>query len=694
MGSSQSIGVPSTFTHEKLFELTKEPRLIMNYLLDYMLKEVTVRDFLLLSNPEQCNKYVLFMTNSLSKFFYELKIEPIRDKKGVIAFRALKDITTPPTEQEKREKDSLCLILSYFYTRIFQIYGALALTLIDDVTVMSSSGLLSYMNEDKRRLLAPGYRPYSMIGGNLPDNIDIGYFSFLRSFLVPSTDLRTAGYYTKYPQTTASISFTIDKINNTVGIFYIGFTDSDKYAQFKIQAKQPPGKTDIEITLSSISYYKKGNSLQISEELPYSVIPKKQITILQNYSVMPIVYSIKDSDISINDFFIDVFNKLIPYIRSRINDATAATATSLNTDKTDKSKITTSSETGTEQQLRLSRIVTALTRDKPLGHCIARALQLLKTIPLKDQPGVSSICKAKFLEIPGANGVKLGRSGIPPKGESLDQSPGLSAMSQLFYDTIAIGTPKIQIGTHPGPKGQSSLQQYLVFMKNMATLFGDKYGDNKVLRSDQTYIDAGLKGIKNRRDKDLCDGMPENISLSPAVTKDVYTIISNMFKIQYEHAHECGKIFMMLFNINRDKSSGRLSITLSANIIKNGLPEIDRVNHIARDLLIKYYSECETRYLFGMKTVLDYHKHDTATKAAKAEAAKVNAAKAEAAKVNAARVEAAKVNAAKITGTRPLIAPGTRPLVAPGTRPLVAPGTRPLIAPGAQPTINAISKKP
>jgi len=70
MGSSQSIGVPSTFTHEKLFELTKEPRLIMNYLLDYMLKEVTVRDFLLLSNPEQCNKYVLFMTNSLSKFFY------------------------------------------------------------------------------------------------------------------------------------------------------------------------------------------------------------------------------------------------------------------------------------------------------------------------------------------------------------------------------------------------------------------------------------------------------------------------------------------------------------------------------------------------------------------------------------------------------------------------------------------------
>ena len=50
MGAGES--VPRDLTHERLFELTKDTRTVMNYILEYMIKEVTVKDFLALSNPK------------------------------------------------------------------------------------------------------------------------------------------------------------------------------------------------------------------------------------------------------------------------------------------------------------------------------------------------------------------------------------------------------------------------------------------------------------------------------------------------------------------------------------------------------------------------------------------------------------------------------------------------------------------
>ena len=58
MGASQSI--PSTLSRQKVFDLTRDTRATMDVILDYMLKEITVRDFLALSNPTECKKYVIF----------------------------------------------------------------------------------------------------------------------------------------------------------------------------------------------------------------------------------------------------------------------------------------------------------------------------------------------------------------------------------------------------------------------------------------------------------------------------------------------------------------------------------------------------------------------------------------------------------------------------------------------------------
>ena len=138
MGGSASL--PAGLDHQQLFDMTKDTRLIMNKLLDYGLHKITVSEFVKLSSPEGSKKYVMFLANSIHKLFYELQVEPGTDKRGVIFFRSIKDLTEP-TAQEKVERQSLCLTLAYFYTRIFQIYGSIALTLIDDINDISQIGI-------------------------------------------------------------------------------------------------------------------------------------------------------------------------------------------------------------------------------------------------------------------------------------------------------------------------------------------------------------------------------------------------------------------------------------------------------------------------------------------------------------------------------------------------------------------------
>ena len=617
MGASQSI--PTTLSRQKVFELTRDTRGMMDVLLDYMLKEITVRDFLALSNPAECKKYVIFLANNLYKHFYELQITPAKDKKGLIAFRPVKDLSTP-SQDDENEKQTLCLTLAYFYTRIFQIYGALALTVLDDAKVMMDSGVFPlYDEQTKRGLLPPGYRPYVTSGGASPPAASLGNFNFLRSFLYDERNPQR-GYLTSYsgegnsrgeiyfypkvderdelgrPVSTTVISET--KLQK--GVFFIGHTGGKMYAQLEVYANVTSIGGDTKFTFGKFKYYKKDSSTPDTIELPTDVLTQKTIYIERDRpggGKSTYVYSIKGSDKSIPDFFNDILSKVVAFLKQNSGDSTTITSSSG----------IIFSETGTAEELRLAKIVQNLTRTKPLGHCLARAMQLLQTIPLKGEDAVSYICKAKFLEqtTTSTTGTKttVSRSGIPEPGSSLDTSPGLNALSQLFYDTIIWGSPKVIIGTKPGPGGKpSTLQQYVEFMRQMGNMFGDR----EIMKNpDEATIKRGLSAIRDRRDSEICKGLPEKITVPANKVASVSSVINQLYQIQVRHAAECAKVIKLLFDIQRDKASGRYRIALSENIIKKGFPEIERVNYEARQLLVKYYTNCESTYLQGVKIVYD-----------------------------------------------------------------------------------------
>jgi len=618
MGANQS---HTTLTRDKVFELTQSTRNIMDILLEYMLKEITVRDFLALSNPTECKKYVIFLANNLHKHFYELQIVPTKDRKGVIAFRPVKDLTSDvENTSETQEKQSLCLTLAYFYTRIFQIYGALALTLIDDSKFMMESGIIPiYGDTSKKGLIAPGYGKYISTGGAPPPATSLGNFNFLRTFLADEYLKTKEGFLTVYSgegDNRGEIRFLpkiqdfdeFDRPSSQFGlresviqkaIFNIGLIGGKTWAKLEAYAKVEGIGSTIKFAFGKFTYYiktskdKRDTFEQKTIDLPSDVLSIKTITIDK---VRPIgskiyTYSIKGSNKSISDFFTNILSNVVLFLKKNtyITSDTSPQRT----------------EMGTVEELRLARIIQNLTKTKPLGHCLARALQLLQNTPLKGEQAVSYICKAKFFEqsVSSTSNSKISRSGIPEAGASLDTSPGLASLSQLFYDTVLIGTPKIVIGSMPRDNKMSSLELYMEFMKKIGRLFGDDVFNTKM--PSQDLIKSGLKSIKNKRDQQICKGMPDNITIPAPIVGNVYDVVNQLYKIQISHASECGKIIKSLFDIVQDKTTGKHKISLSENIINKGFPEIDRINYEARNVLVNYYSNCEMTYLKGMKIILD-----------------------------------------------------------------------------------------
>jgi len=107
MGSGTSAQIS---THEDLFKSTIDTRNVMNILLEYMLKEVSVRDFLLLSNPNECKKYALFMSNSLYDQFYKLKLMPTKDQRGFLLFRKIDDLELSVRSQNCLKNENITYI--------------------------------------------------------------------------------------------------------------------------------------------------------------------------------------------------------------------------------------------------------------------------------------------------------------------------------------------------------------------------------------------------------------------------------------------------------------------------------------------------------------------------------------------------------------------------------------------------------
>ena len=86
-------------------------------------------DLYSLADPERCKSYIVATGDALNRVFATQMIEPKKGKGGIVYFQRVKAFQTDPAIKEQQAV--LCKELSFYFIRIFQIYGALALSVLD-----------------------------------------------------------------------------------------------------------------------------------------------------------------------------------------------------------------------------------------------------------------------------------------------------------------------------------------------------------------------------------------------------------------------------------------------------------------------------------------------------------------------------------------------------------------------------------
>lgn len=558
---------------DKLLEATRDTRSIIDAILQYLLDEVKITDLAALSSQTDCKKYVIALGGTLNKLFFEINLAPEQGKDGIIYFRSIKDLAEPKTDSEKNNRQSLCIILSYFYVRIFQIFGALALTLMDDASSYISSGVgdLTYGSV----LQAPGKVPF-YVGGTINPvitggDIDrLGIFSFLKSDL----DREETRFGHAFKNSTRTMYFNKKTSDSTSGrgVIYASVRGvKNDYIKINILATQRDEFTAnrIAITINDISIGDR------SYAIPSDIITRKSFVIEREIRGEP--YMLKD-DVTQSpaDVLIKITDRIVDFIEKK--------GYGVDRDKKDGVDYYKKGESfsihGTPiDQLKIDKTIINLKRDKPLGHCIARAMQLLSNQPIENKQTYSYICQSSFLETKSKMySTGKTRAGLPAIGESLETSPGMFALNQLFFDFVRYGIPDVS-------RREPSIKQFEDFLATMAKLYGDDVVDPKKL------ID-----VKNRRKCAIGD---TPIAVKKEIVGSVYEKVKLLYQIQIKHTSNAGKILSQLFILIKDPISKRSKINIHPDIFKKGLKEIERINVLTRNILIDYYRSCETVYQTG-----------------------------------------------------------------------------------------------
>lgn len=671
MGSGISSAIT---THAELYKRTAGTRRMVDDIFTYMVHHLKVNDFMKLSNPDSCKKYVLFMANNLSMFFSKLSIVPKLGKDGVLAFRSVEDLEEPKGPA-KQEKESLCLVLAYFYTRIFQIYGALALTLLDDINyTVDNTALMGARPaaEAKTGLIATPGQPYTFVEPRAPKQLrtdpfrggqiggwisKLGYFDFMNQGLLvdkgttpqpivnPYVNPYANPFATPYASTTPmnQYGYTVNYVykdqtqkymyfkpapadvggrdvassNSQKGVF--SWVDSSKKIfELHVSARKGLDDNHAQFSVDSIRYRKVRdtvdttiNKAEIKDILslnkqPQDVVPDS--IVVSSTQPFPVISQAQPSQgvyaidgvagyTDIKEYFKALFNTIVKYV----------------TDQYDSGD-TIAGRSGYDA-MNIRRFYENYTNVKPLGHCIARALQLLNADPYgRDAPGkqfVSSMCKTSFFVPQGKTDAE--RKGVPKPDEPITESPGMMALALLFYDTVGHTTPHLFMS-------KPAFEQYKVFMKKMAGQFMGKEAaklsiNNMDIREihpktaqqekEKIKLTDGKMEIKDLRTKEIgkstCpDDKP--IPLDSDTKKNVHNAVYDLFKRQWEHAARCETVLKKLFTVERQENMP-VRIKINDALLKGGLAALNQINAEVRAILIEYYSDCEAKYMVGVRHI-------------------------------------------------------------------------------------------
>jgi len=103
---------------------------VLNFILQEMFRRTDLADIYSLADPERCKRYIVVATDALESLFVKMSIRPEK-KDGTLYFQSIDGIQRSMPVDIRAKQKEYCLELAFFFIRIFQIFGALFLSMYD-----------------------------------------------------------------------------------------------------------------------------------------------------------------------------------------------------------------------------------------------------------------------------------------------------------------------------------------------------------------------------------------------------------------------------------------------------------------------------------------------------------------------------------------------------------------------------------
>lgn len=573
MGQTQSAALPSK---QELLAKTKGGSNLVNQLFTWMIGQASIRDFYLMANPVHCKKYIMLTANVLQQVFSKIDVYPQAGPQGTIYFRKV-DALNPQDKSDPlyKHREINCLRLAFLYVRIFQIFAALSLTILD-VDPELEKGFLQDISRLQNMSTIPLFGPSGQQRGGALDAkrpLPIG-FEVLRSSLseIPQNPL-----FYKFSGTPIYIEYSAVGPDGSIPIEF-DYSSTDKRQRRKILGRiliERRGGDKITIQLLNLKQYLGSEEYPLGDTKVYLARPSVE-ALYQDQSGR-----------SIPEALSYVFQKLALGEKAEANSRERETDYLLPGAKPKPGMSQFEKDIGeVAEGLHTKTIVSAFTRGQPpKAHCISRALQLVSDSGMEAQfpkEIYSHLCKTKFL---------VGNKSLPPAGDRITKEDGMYALAQLFYDILKEATPTIS---------QQTQEQYKAFVTKMKFAF-EESRNAKVSFSE---IKRGpLDSVINRVPSAVCSAQTLDKTFKIKNRELIRLLRDNVRKMvnyQIGHTANAVKILKKLFLLPVE--SGK-SLQIHPRVLKYGMDEVNNLAKEARELLVDYYSQCEILYRSGAEII-------------------------------------------------------------------------------------------
>lgn len=248
---------------------------------------------------------------------------------------------------------------------------------------------------------------------------------------------------------------------------------------------------------------------------------------------------------------------------------------------------------------RIKAIWKALAKDPPIkSHCVARATQLLSVAAIRgkiDDSAYTQACRTTFLYQKDGSLPVPGQSIFKPAREATGDTKfqgeyGILALAQLFVEGLdANGNPKLL-----------DKKRYQTFLANL------KFAFEKTKAVDLANPPATLGEIRERMPGGVCERDPNKdkpLLVPQGLASNLQGVTRQLMKQQVEHVGQALNLMFELFD--KDAITRKRQFALNPKILAGGTPAVNAVAAKARELLLKYYTDCEMTYRRGLAMIIN-----------------------------------------------------------------------------------------